>query len=116
MTKNQLIAVGIVAILLAIGANTVFAVRAFDKSETSIVINCKEIEVVKTALRETIEQSANFTSSSPVRSKNEKSEAEIFYNEVLSRFKARNCESGKLKAESKGKHARTSPKSPHKKQ
>lgn len=53
--------------------------------------DCHEIELVKTGLRETLEESDRFASSSHVRTAQEKREITTFYRDALGRLKPRHC-------------------------
>jgi hypothetical protein len=55
------------------------------------VANCRQIEVVKTGLRETILEASHFTTSSPIRTLQEKQQATMFYRDALERLKPRKC-------------------------
>lgn len=88
--KNILNVLATLAVLLS-GAAGFFSVLAYERVHKGEVVNCEEIEVVKTGLRETIEQEAKFTNTSRVRTTLEKTKAETAYNEILARFKARKC-------------------------
>lgn len=69
-----------------------YSITAFDRVNGASVTNCKEIELMKGAVRATIEQAQKFVQSSHVRSTGEKSASDKYYTEVLARFSARNCE------------------------
>jgi len=53
--------------------------------------DCREIELVKTGLRETLKESDSFASSSRVRTPQEKQEITTFYRDALGRLKPRRC-------------------------
>lgn len=65
---------------------------AYVRVNQNSVTNCKEIELVKGAVRATIEQSQKFVQTSHVRTAGEKAASDKYYTEVLARFSARNCE------------------------
>jgi hypothetical protein len=53
--------------------------------------NCQQVELAKTGLRETLEESERFVQSSPVRSAEEKAQSVEFYRDALGRLKPRHC-------------------------
>jgi hypothetical protein len=55
------------------------------------VANCKQIEVVKHGLVQTLTEADHFTQSSPVRSAAEKRASATFYRDALGRLKPRHC-------------------------
>lgn len=91
-----------------------FSITAFERSNGSIVQNCEEIELVKSALRETIEQSKRFVQSSKVRSPTEKKASEEYYAEVLDKFHERKCSTPL--PQRKLPHARIVPRKTHSQQ
>lgn len=81
--------VGIVGLIALLA--TVLAVFAYTQLGRNQVTNCQQIEVVKTGLRETLQEAENFVTSSPVRSAVEKRQAIEFYGDALGRLKPRHC-------------------------
>jgi hypothetical protein len=55
------------------------------------VENCRQIEVVKHGLVMTLEEAERFSSSSPVRTAQEKRAGEAFYGDALERLAPRRC-------------------------
>jgi hypothetical protein len=91
MTKANLFVAGFIVLLLAIAINTFFGVTAYDRTGVKANANCQEIEVVKTGLRETLEEAQLFVQTSPVRSATDKAQSLKFYDDALARLAPRKC-------------------------
>lgn len=118
MSKNTLIIFCTVLILAALGVNALFTRGAYHHTDSEGVVNCQEVEKLKAALRETIEETSRFTQSSHVRSDTEKAGSEVYYNHVLNRFEPRHCPHGPPPAHKRKKapHAGTVRQETHRKQ
>lgn len=90
MKERAVIIISVLAVIVGLTGSFI-AVIAIDKVDGKATRGCQEIEVVKTALRETIEQAATFTATSKVRSPAEKVAGQREYNEILARFKPNSC-------------------------
>lgn len=55
------------------------------------VSNCRQIELVKSGLAQTLEESQRFAASSPVRSQAQRERVVRFYRDALGRLKPRDC-------------------------
>lgn len=107
---KPIVVIVVVLTLAAFSTLSYFAITAYDRANHTSIQACNEVELVKTALRETIEQEATFTATSKVRTAQEKKEGEETYNEILTRFSPHQC--GTMK----GKHGRNTTGKAHQKQ
>jgi hypothetical protein len=79
------------ALLGALVVGALLLVLGLFAQKAAHLEDCREIELVKTGLRETLEESDRFASTSRVRTPREKLEMAVFYRDALGRLKPRHC-------------------------
>lgn len=79
------------ALLGALVVGALLLVLGLLAQKSAHLQDCREIELVKTGLRETLEESDRFARSSRVRTPQEKTEIAMFYHDALGRLKPRHC-------------------------
>ena len=91
VTKGRALVAMFVILLLAIGVNGYFGVSAYDRTSGKATSNCREIEVVKQGLRETLQEAQTFVQTSHVRSSAEKTASLKFYDDAIARVAPHRC-------------------------
>lgn len=72
-------------------AGVTLALLAYTRLGHNQTANCQQIELVKSGLRQTMEEAERFGKSSPVRSKAQREQIATFYRDALGRLRPRQC-------------------------
>lgn len=85
LSSPQLAVILTALVLLMTIATAIFAVFVFLGQRQEVLTNCREIELVRVGLRESLEEAQHFAASSPVRSAAQKHAIVTFYAGAVGR-------------------------------
>lgn len=94
MTKTNALVTIIVVLVLVTPVAGVLSVIALHDTKNTTTQNCQQIETVKDALRQTLNESKSQVLTSKIRTPAEKLKTTEYYNHVLGLFAPRRCEAG----------------------